>query len=139
MEARHDNGPRMGQCYPCLVPNQDEFVSASFNRRLAAISLDWFMCLAVSALFPLSKTQGSTLVPLGLFFLEVFILTALQGSSAGQRVLGIKVVDSETGRPLTPGIVAFRTLLICLVVPVFLRVGGSGYHDRMCQSRVIKS
>jgi uncharacterized RDD family membrane protein YckC len=138
MEARHDDGPRMGQCYPCPVSNQDEFVSASFNRRLVAVSIDWFMCLAVSALIPLDKTQGSTLVPLAFFFFEVFFLTTLQGASAGQRLLRLKVVDSETGMLLTPGIVAFRTLLICLVVPVFLRVRGIGYHDRMCQSRVIR-
>ena len=139
MEARHDDGPRMAQCYPCPVANQDGLPVATYLQRLVAVTIDWIMCLAVASRIPLAQNQGKSFLPLGLFFLEVFLLTLLQGASAGQRIMKLKVIRSDTGQPLSMRMIAIRTLLICLVFPIIFVVNKRGYHDRMCQSVVIRA
>ena len=70
--------------------------------------------------------------------LEVAVLTALMGSSFGQRILGIRVVSLRTGR-LDPARAALRTLLLCLVVPplVFDR-DQRGLHDKAANSVAVR-
>ena len=139
MEPRHDDGPRMGQCYPCGVANQDGLPLATYPQRFVAVTIDWIMCLAVASRIPLAQNQGKSFLPLGLFFLEVFLLTLLQGASAGQRIMKLKVIRSDTGQPLSMRMIAIRTLLICMVFPVIFVVNRRGYHDRMCRSVVIRA
>jgi len=138
MEARHVNGPRMAQCYPCPVRNQDGFTTATYAQRFIAISIDWIMCLAVSSRIPVSPSHGKALLPLALFFIEVFLLTTLQGASAGQRIMKLKVISKDSGQTLSIQLVAVRTLLICLVIPSLLVVNKQGYHDRFCHSVVTR-
>jgi len=114
----------MAQCYPSAVPDQ-----AAFGRRLLAVALDWFMCLGVAHLIVRKLTGGAQFIPLGIFFVEVSILTALTGASAGQRLLRLRVVDANTRGRVPVGRVIFRTFLICLVIPALFTKEGRGYHD----------
>jgi uncharacterized RDD family membrane protein YckC len=86
-------------------------------------------------------TPESTLesfATLGIFALEVTILTWLWGSSFGQRIVGLRVV----GRTRRLGLIAalLRTVLICVVLPPLIwDADGRGLHDRAVDSVVIRS
>lgn len=123
----------MAQCYPSAVP-----VQAAFGRRLVAVALDWFMCLAIAAFVSPKVVGGAQFTPLVIFFVEVSVLTALQGASAGQRLLRLRVVDVNTGGRVPAGRVIFRTFLICLVIPALFTKEGRGYHDWFTNCVVVR-
>ena len=77
-------------------------------------------------------------IPLIIFFVEVAVLTALMGSSFGQRIMGIRIVSVTHGR-LDPLRAVLRTLLLCLVVPplIFDR-DQRGLHDRAAGSVAVR-
>lgn len=109
---------------------------AGFGRRFVALTIDWLACVLVANL--LSTGQPPAFLPLVVFFVEVALLTALMGSSFGQRILGIRVVSLAHGR-LDPARSALRTLLLCLVVPplVFDR-DQRGLHDKAAGSVAVR-
>lgn len=110
----------------------------AFGRRLGAVALDWFMCLAAAHLIYRNLTGGAQFLPLAIFFLEVAILTSVGGSSAGQRIFRIRVVDAETGGAIGVGRALRRTFFICLVFPAIFTKEGRGYHDWFTHSIVVK-
>ena len=63
------------------------FIRVGLWRRVFALTIDWLMCLAVASAFFHSSSSYTHFVPLGVFFAEVWILTSMQGASAGQRIL----------------------------------------------------
>lgn len=73
---------------------------------------------------------GSSWVVLGIFALEVVVLTTLAGGSFGQLLVRVRVLTTD-GRPLSLLQALARTLLICVVVPplVFRPDTGRGLHD----------
>jgi uncharacterized RDD family membrane protein YckC len=94
--------------------------------------IDWLMSLAVASAFFHSASSYAHFAPLGVFFAEVWVLTSLQGASAGQRILKVKVVRfSDGGRPsIVQALI--RTLLLCLVVTaVTFDENGRGIHERL--------
>lgn len=107
---------------------------ASWPRRIAALFVDWILStlVAVGIMGPArySGDPNSSWVVLGVFLVEVAVLTAFAGGSAGQLLAGIRVLTLE-GRPLNLLLSAARTVLICLVVPplVFRSETGRGLHD----------
>lgn len=111
---------------------------ASYSRRLFALCIDWFAAYIVARLI----TQ-EVLIPgwlqLAIFFVEVAFFTALIGGSAGQVVVGIRIVDIDTGMKIAPLPTLIRTFLICLVVPPLLTVHGRGLHDRAVRTVPITS
>ena len=123
---------------PDESPSTPMLPQASYGRRLFALCLDWFAAYIIARLI----TQ-EVLVPgwlqLTVFFLEVSFFTILIGGSAGQVVLGIRIVDIDTGMRIgfLPSIM--RTFLICLVVPPLLTVHGRGLHDRAVRSVAVIS
>jgi uncharacterized RDD family membrane protein YckC len=107
---------------------------ASWRRRIAALIIDWAAStlVAVGILGPADYAQdpSSSWVVLGIFALEVTVLTTLVGGSFGQLLVRIRVLTTE-GRPLSLLLALVRTLLICVVVPplVFKPDSGRGLHD----------
>jgi uncharacterized RDD family membrane protein YckC len=67
---------------------------------------------------------------LGVFALEVAILTTLAGGSFGQLIMRIRVLTTD-GRSLSLLVALARTLLICVVIPplIFKTESGRGLHD----------
>jgi len=63
---------------------------ASNWRRAQAITIDWIGSLFVANLL---LDNSWTLL---FFFFQVAILTALTGSSAGQKLRGIRIIDENT-------------------------------------------
>ena len=84
------------------------------------------------------ETTLESFATLGIFAVEVTILTWLWGSSFGQRIVGVRVV----GRTRRLGLVAalLRTVLICIVLPPLIwDADGRGLHDRAVDSVVIRA
>ncbi len=111
---------------------------ASTGIRFLALSVDWMAStLTITGLT--GKNYGFEGERLLLFFVEVSLLTALIGASAGQRLLRLKVVDANTGGSVDPLRVLIRTLLIVLVIPALFKKDGVAYHDAICKTIVIRA
>ncbi len=111
---------------------------ASLGRRLFALCLDWLASSLVARLL-VSEQQLSGWVTLVIFFCEVVLFTTLLGGSAGQVIVGIRVVDIDTGLKIALLPTIIRSALICLVIPPLLSVNGRGLHDRAVRSVTIVS
>jgi uncharacterized RDD family membrane protein YckC len=108
-----------------------DFVRVGLWRRVAALTIDWVMCLAIAAVVTPKGSGLNQFMPLIIFFAEASILTALQGASAGQRILRMKIVRFHGGGPITPLQALVRTFLLCLVVTaVTFDENGRGIHER---------
>jgi uncharacterized RDD family membrane protein YckC len=114
---------------------------AGLGRRVLALSIDWAIASFTAALvYPLqSSALGPSLFRLGVFVLEVALLTSLGGASAGQRVMGLRVLSWPDNLFLRPGPILLRTFLIALVIPaVVTDKDGRGLHDRAAKSVVMR-
>lgn len=114
---------------------------AGFGRRIGALFIDWFAAYVVAAFVVRGSEPGSptfSLAVLGIFALEVWVLTSLSGASFGQRITGLRVAG-VTGRPVDPLRVLARTILLCLVIPAAVwDRDGRGLHDRAARSVVVR-
>jgi len=126
-------GQRLG------LPESGPGSMASTGRRVVALFIDWIAALLISrALVGTPEAPLESFATLGIFALEVTVLTWLWGSSFGQRLVGIRVV----GRSRRLGLIAalLRTALICIVIPpVIWDADGRGLHDRAVDSVVIRA
>ncbi len=119
------------------------FIRATYGRRMAAITLDWLACYAIVA--ALSGGIGTmdpnhSLLVLALFFVEVWVLSALQGATLGHRIFGMKIVSYSDGGMITPLQALIRTVLLVLVVTaVTFDDDGRGIHERMSGSVLTRS
>ena len=114
----------------------------SLGRRLAAITVDWLACYSIVAALSGGLGQmgpNRSLSILALFFLEVSVLTALQGASLGQKILRIKVVRFSDGGAITPVQAFVRTFFLVLVVTaVTYDKNGRGIHERLSRTALIR-
>ncbi len=141
---------------PADPPQGDDFVAgvrlglpatgpgsvAGWGSRVFALALDWLLAnLAALALLRTdavwSSRSGLTWVPFAVWFVEVWLLTALTGASAGQRLRRLQVIRLDR-RPVGLGKSLVRTILIALVVPplVYDR-DGRGLHDKVAGTVVV--
>ena len=111
-------------------------VKAGTGRRFLALLIDWLMCLLVSGIVGFGSRSISTLA---IFFIEVTILTTLQQASAGQRILGLRVVDFTNYGIVPAKKILIRTFLICLVLPAVFTREGRGLHDWVANSVVVRN
>ena len=111
---------------------------ASFGRRFAAITIDWLLCSAVLGSFRHLSFESVQGLRLALFFAEISIFTILIQGSAGQRILGLRVVDSETGGAVSVPRILVRSLLICLILPAIFTHEGRGYHEQFTRTTVLR-
>ena len=107
---------------------------ASWRRRIVALIIDWAASILVTVGLigagNYVQDPNSGWVVLGIFALEVSLLTTLAGGSFGQLITRVRVLTTD-GRPLSLLVAVARTLLICLVVPplIFKPDSGRGLHD----------
>jgi uncharacterized RDD family membrane protein YckC len=107
---------------------------ASWPRRFAALLIDWIVStlvtIGVMGFGDYVDNRSSSWIVLGVFALEVTVLTTLAGGSFGQLVVRIRVLTTE-GRPLSLLLALARTLLICAVIPplIYKTDSGRGLHD----------
>jgi uncharacterized RDD family membrane protein YckC len=125
------------------LPPEGRGSLAGFGHRLAAVALDWLACILVTTVLVGSRwaygSTGHSVVTLGVFALEVFVLTWLGGASFGQRLVGLAVVPLG-GRQMTAWRALVRTVLLCLVVPALVwDRDGRGLHDRAVDTAVVRA
>jgi uncharacterized RDD family membrane protein YckC len=116
------------------------------GRRLAALVVDWLLCyLIASSIVGHSVTavgdphyQDAQWVTLLLFFFEVFFLTATSGLTVGKRLLGLRTIRTNGGRPGFRWAL-LRTLLLMCVIPACLTDRDMrGMHDRASDTIVVR-
>ena len=116
--------------------------TASWGRRIAALFIDWLSCLAIAQLLVASGVITSNpngLVTMGLFILESALFTAMLGGSFGKIATRLRVVRQD-GSPRPVGLLpaVLRTVLVALLLPPLLTVGGRGLHDVAVGTRTVK-
>jgi uncharacterized RDD family membrane protein YckC len=116
---------------------------AGFGRRLAALTIDWFIGYGIAAMFatpdPAVNPWFGWLV-LGVWFVLTAVPVAAFGASAGMTVLGLRVLSVGGRAAVGPGMVLLRTALIAVVVPPLVRdVDGRGWHDRAARTVVVRT
>jgi uncharacterized RDD family membrane protein YckC len=118
---------------------------APMSRRLAALLIDWLLCYLIASsitrhqVFTNADAHSATvwLAPL-LFFVEVYLLTASSGLTVGKRLLGLRVIRTNGGRPGFKW-AALRTFLLMWVVPACLTDRDQrGLHDRAADTIVVR-
>ena len=117
--------------------------TASLGRRFAALLIDWLIALLTVALFTGTDLSGtdaaSPFLNLGVFFLQVWLLTGLLGFTIGKRLLGLRV-ENPFGAPIGLARAFTRSLLLCLVIPALIQNDeGRGFHDVAAGSRVVRA
>nr|WP_311836343.1 RDD family protein [Cellulomonas fimi] len=143
-------GARLG------LPGSGRGSLAPTARRLAALVVDWTVCLLISAaFFPADRSafvlsQGNPTATLAVFALENVLLVGTVGYTLGHRLLGLRVrrvaptppgaeplPDDGHAPGLVPGLV--RGLLLCLVIPaVVWDADGRGLHDRLAGTAIVR-
>lgn len=116
---------------------------AGWPRRAGALFIDWFIALLSTAAITGTSISGSSadnpFWPLGIFFVEVSLLTGLLGYSIGKRVFGIKIVRQD-GSPIGLSRAVLRTALLCLVFPALINTDQQrGLQDLAAGSMVVRA
>jgi len=120
---------------------------APMGRRLGALFVDWVLCeLIVAGITRHSLLNGandpryySTLYwTLALFFVEVYVLTAISGLTVGKRLFGIRVIRTNGDAPGFAWAL-LRTVLLLFVIPPLLSDRDlRGLHDRAAETIVVR-
>jgi len=128
------NSPEIDPINPEEGENQGFPLPMASNwRKAQAITIDWIGSLFVAALL---LDRSWTLL---IFFLQVVIMTALTGASAGQRLRGIRIIDVNTLQNIAPLGALIRTILIMLVIPAVVQTKqGRGLHDLATKSAAVR-
>ena len=121
--------------------------AAPMGRRMLALIVDWLLCALIASSLTGHVLFGGTgdkhyfasqYATLGLFALEVYLLTAISGLTVGKRVLRVRVISTD-GRP--PGFkwAAVRTVLLLFVIPACITDRDlRGLHDRAANTIVVR-
>ena len=120
-----------------------EFKRVSLGRRFAALMVDWLACYfivtastgGVGAMAP-----NRSLSVLALFFVEIAILSALQGATLGHRLFGIRIIRFADGGAVSPVQALIRSvLLVTVIFAVTFDENGRGIHERLSGSVLTRS
>lgn len=114
---------------------------ATWRARIAAILLDWFVCMLISVgIFGETVITGDgwqKFMPLTIFFVESAVLSAVAGGSFGQLIcrIGIARLDHQ---PLGFLRAVPRAAMVCLALPALVVDGDRrGLNDLMLGTVVI--
>lgn len=114
------------------LPEQGPGSIARPGRRLAALAVDWGLCLLIAyGLIADSYNEAAQVWgPLILLVLMVLTLGTV-GCTPGKRLLGLRVVALGAGR-VQPLRALLRTVLLFLALPALIwDRDGRGLHDRL--------
>ena len=120
-----------------------EFKRVSLGRRFAALMVDWLACYfivtastgGVGAMAP-----NRSLSVLALFFVEIAILSALQGATLGHRLFGIRITRFADGGAISPVQALIRSaLLVTVIFAITFDENGRGIHERLSGSVLTRS
>ncbi|QOV38824.1 RDD family protein [Streptomyces ferrugineus] len=105
------------------------------GRRLAALALDWGICVLIAyGLITDGYGQATSNWALLLFFVMSALTVGSVGFTPGKRLLGLRVVALETGT-VNPLRALLRTALLCVAIPALIwDRDGRGLHDRLART-----
>ena len=121
--------------------------AAPMGRRLLALIVDWLLCaLIVSSITGHVLFGGATdrhyfaaqYGTLGLFVLEVYLLTAISGLTVGKRLLGLRAMRTDGSRPGFKWALVRTILLMCVVPACLSDRDMRGLHDRAADTIVVR-
>jgi uncharacterized RDD family membrane protein YckC len=114
---------------------------ARFARRLAAVTVDWFLCTVIAAGFlgyHLGEGGPGPFKPLAVFVLMNVVLVGTLGSTMGHRLLGIRVVRVDGGGA-GPILAVIRTVLLAVVIPALIWDRDTrGFHDKIAGTVTVR-
>ncbi len=111
---------------------------APLGRRLAALVIDWLLCVLVSTLFADPRREGWPAV--AVLIVEYAVFLGWYGRTPGMAVARLHCVAYADGAPIGVPRAALRAVLLCLVVPAAIMDDERrGLHDRAAGSIVITS
>jgi len=120
---------------------------APMGKRLLALLVDWLLCALIASSITGHALFGGVgdkhyfaaqYATLGLFVLEVYLLTAVSGLTVGKRLLRMRAISTDGGAPGFKW-AAVRTLLLLFVVPACLTDRDlRGLHDRAADTIVVR-
>jgi uncharacterized RDD family membrane protein YckC len=117
------------------LPEQGRGSIARFGRRLLAVCIDWALCLLVSSAF----FEADPWATLGVFTVENVLLIGTAGCTAGQCVLGMRVVR-VTGGPVSALQALGRAVLLSLALPALVWDRDQrGLHDRFLGTMLVRT
>ena len=115
------------------LPERGPGSVSSLPRRVAALFIDWLLSMAIA--YWLTHSQFWTIA---VFAIEVFVLTALGGSTVGKRLVGLRTIRVGGG-PVGFGWSLVRTAILLTVVPPLLTDRAlRGLHDRAAHTVVVR-
>jgi len=115
------------------LPERGPGSVATMGRRVLALLIDWLLSMLIA--YWLTHSQFWTIA---VFAVEVYMLTALTGSTVGKRLLGIRVIRTNGGR-VSFGWSLVRTAILLTVVPPLLTDRDlRGLHDRASDTIVVR-
>jgi hypothetical protein len=115
------------------LPKQGPGSVASTSRRILALFIDWLLSLVIAVWL-----THSPLWTIVVFAIEVFLLTALGGSTVGKRLVGIRTIRVGGG-PVGFGLALVRTaILLTVVLPLLTDGDLRGLHDRASDTIVVR-
>jgi uncharacterized RDD family membrane protein YckC len=115
------------------LPERGPGSVASMPRRVLALLIDWLLSMVI-ALW-LTHSQFWTIA---VFAVEVYVLTALTGTTVGKRLVGIRVIRLSGGQ-VGFGWALVRTAILLTVVPPLLTDRDlRGLHDRASDTVVVR-
>jgi len=124
------------QAYPGQqfgLPERGPGSVSSMPRRVLALFIDWLLSMVIA--YWLTHSQFWTIA---VFAIEVYVLTALGGSTVGKRLVGIRTVRIGGG-PVGFGWALVRTAILLTVVPPLLTDRDlRGLHDRAANTIVVR-
>ncbi|MFF3610922.1 RDD family protein [Streptomyces sp. NPDC002580] len=105
------------------------------GRRLAAVAVDWGLCLLIAyGLLTDGYDAATGNWALLVFFVLGLLTVGTVGSTPGKRLLGLRIVPEGGGR-LNPLRTLVRTALLCVAVPALIwDRDGRGLHDRLART-----
>ncbi|WP_432044079.1 RDD family protein [Streptomyces cadmiisoli] len=114
------------------LPEEGPGSIARPGRRLAALAVDWGLCLLIAySLITDGYGQATGNWALLIFFMLGVLTVGTIGFTPGKRIFGLRVVVLATGT-VHPGRALARTVLLCLAVPALVwDRDGRGLHDRL--------
>ena len=122
------------------LPEEGPGSIARPGRRLAALAVDWGLCLLIAyglithGYHPRTTGNWALLV----FFVLGVLTVGTIGFTPGKRLLGLRVVALDTGRP-NPLRALIRTALLCIAIPALVwDRDGRGLHDRLARTVEIR-
>ncbi len=119
------------------LPREGSGSVAGTGRRLAALFIDWLLCMAIAVALARPRPGDAGYWTLAVFAAQDAVLTALTGLTVGKRLLGIRVARLDGS--VVGAWALLRTLLLLAAIPPLLTDRDQrGMHDRAANTVVVR-